>query len=77
MLDIMLYIIGRKVTIKGINMQLKRQENECISCFCLYLCSVIYNHLIMGKINCIGNFDFRRRCSRNECRYPRCYACRG
>ena len=40
MLDIMLFIIGRKVTIKGIIMQLKRQENECISCFCLYLCSV-------------------------------------
>ena len=31
MLDIMLFIIGRKVTIKGIIMQLKRQENECIS----------------------------------------------
>jgi len=47
MLDIMLYIIGRKVTI---NMQLKRQENECISCFCLYLCSVIYNHLTWERL---------------------------
>ena len=41
MLDIMLYIIGRKVTIKGINMQLKRQENECISCFCFFAASFI------------------------------------
>ena len=30
MLDIMLFIIGRKVTIKGIIMQLKRQENESL-----------------------------------------------
>ena len=46
MLDIMLFIIGRKVTIKGIIMQLKRQENECISCFC----SVIYNHLTWERL---------------------------
>ena len=50
MLDIMLFIIGRKVTIKGIIMKLKRQENECISCFCLYLCSVIYNHLTWERL---------------------------
>ncbi len=50
MLDIMLFIIGRKVTIKGIIMQLKRQEIECISCFCLYLCSVIYNHLTWERL---------------------------
>ncbi len=42
MLDIMLYIIGRKVTIKGINMQLKRQENECILVFvCIFAASFI------------------------------------